>query len=75
MIINLGIQDFSYLVDDPSGILNPEKTFIHGFLSLINFLKAGDKHPAVIFNSFTTILLLVIILKPSMVEGMSLRTL
>ena len=58
--------------DDPSGILNPGKTFIQGFLSLINFLKARDKHPAIIFNIFAVILLLVTILKPSMVEGTSL---
>ena len=61
--------------DDPSGILNPEKTFIHGFLGLINFLKAGDKHSAVIFNIYTVILLLVTILKPRTVKGTSLQTL
>ena len=61
--------------DDLSGILNPGKTFIHGFLSLIIFLKAGDKHPAIIFNIYTVILHLVTILKPSTVEGTSLRTL
>ena len=61
--------------DDPSGILKPGKTFIQGFSSLINFLKARDKHPAIIFNMFTVILLLVTILKPRTVEGMSLRML
>ena len=49
--------------DDPSGILNPGKTFIQGFSSLIIFLKAGDKHPTVIFNIYTVILHLVTILK------------
>ena len=58
--------------DDPSGILKPGKTFIQGLLSLIN---ARDKHPAIIFNMFTVILLLVTILKPSTVEGTSLRML
>ena len=61
--------------DDPSGILNPGKTFIHGFSGLINFLKAGDKHPTIIFNIYTVILHLVTILKPSMVRGTSLQTL
>ena len=41
--------------DDPSGILNPGKTFIQGFLSLMNFLKARDKHPEIIFNIFAVI--------------------
>ena len=62
-------------VDDPSGILNLGKTFIQGFSSLINFLKARDKHPAIIFNIFGVILLLVTILKPRMVDGMSLQML
>ena len=61
--------------DDPSGILKPGKTFIHGVLSLINFLKAGDKHPPIIFNIFPAILLLVTILKPRMVKGTSLQML
>ena len=64
-----------YTIDDPSGILKPGKTFILGFLSLINSLKPGIKHPPIIFNIYPAILLLVIILKPSMVEGTSLRTL
>ena len=58
--------------DDPLRILNLGKTFIQVFSSLINFLKAGIKHPPSIFNIFPAILLLVIILKPSMVEGTSL---
>ena len=61
--------------DDPLGILNLGKTFIHGFSGLIKFLKAGDKHPTIISNIYTVILHLVTILKPSMVEGMSLQML
>ena len=60
------------VVDDPLGILKLGKTFIHGFLSLINFLKARNKHPPIIFNIFPAILLSVTILKPRMVKGMSL---
>ena len=61
--------------DDPSGILNTgktRKTFIQGFSSLIIFLKAGDKLPTIILNTYTVILHLVTILKPSMVGGTSL---
>ena len=58
--------------DDPLGILNPGKTFIHGFSGLIKFLKAGDKHPTIIFNIYTAILHLITILKLRTVEGMSL---
>ena len=54
--------------DDPSEILKPGKTFIHGFSCHINLLKAGIKHPSIIFNIFPAILLLVIILKPSTVK-------
>ena len=53
----------------------PGKTFIQGFSSLIIFLKAGDKLPIIIFNTYTVILHLVTILKPSTVQGTSLRTL
>ena len=60
-------------IDDPSGILKLGKTFIHGFLSLIKFLKAGNKHPAVIFNIFTIILLLVIILKPRFANAIGMH--
>ena len=59
-------------VDNPSEILNLGKIFIQGFLSLMNFLKARDKHPAIIFNVFGVILLLVTILKPRTVKGTSL---
>ena len=69
------IYAFDIPSNDPSGILNLRKPFIQGFLSLINFLKARIKHLSIIFNIFTAILLLVIILKPSMVKGTSLRTL
>ena len=63
------IEGFSHHVkplfdDDPSGILNLGKTFIHGFSGLINSLKDGDKHPIIIFNMFTVILLLVLIVLP-----------
>ena len=58
--------------DDPLRILNPGKAFIQGFSSLINFLNARDKHLGIIFNIFGVILLLVTILKPRTVEGMSL---
>ena len=50
--------DFLAAIDDPSGILNlgkTRKTFIQGFSSLIIFLKAGDKHPTIIFNIYTVI--------------------
>ena len=50
------------------------KTFTQGFSSLIIFLKAGDKLPTIIFNTYTVILHLVTILKPSTVRGTSLRT-
>ena len=58
--------------DDPSEILNLGKPFIECFSSLINFLNARIKHPSIIFNMFTAILLLVIVLKSSTVEGTSL---
>ena len=70
--LSLLLSDSILASDDPSGILKLGKTFIHGFSSLIDFLKAGIKHPPIIFNVFPAILLLVIILKPSMVEGTSL---
>ena len=39
--------------DDPSGILKPGKTFIHGFLNLINLLKAGIRHSSIIASYST----------------------
>ena len=61
--------------DDPLGILNPGKPFIQCFSSLRNFLKTRIKHSSIVFNTFTIVLLLVITLSTSTVEGMSLQAL
>ena len=73
----MGLREYNnvYHADDSSGILNLGKLFIQCFSSLTNFLKAVIKPPSIIFNMFTVILLLVIVLKFSTIEGTSLQTL